>query len=243
MRRANLAGLLVAMVMAVAACGKSASKEAPATPAPVAAAPAVAPASAPAPAPAAAKPAEPLWPETLPPGWKMFDDYEGTDPKRDGWGGAVGTWGFRTGQCKVEFVKDGASQRQKLTYSFPMGDSQCGTSEYFKGEKGKPKPFDISAYDRVVFLMKSGDGAAHKVHFEITELDPYDAALQGYTGEQLFTAPPDWQRFEVNLDKVLHPNFDRKKGRQVGLRIDRKEQEQASGVVLIDNIAFIEKGK
>ena len=239
MRGANLAASMMALGMAVAACGKPVSKEPPPAPAP--ATPAVAP--APAPAPAVARPAEPLWPDTLPPGWKMFDDYEGADAKHDGWGGAVGTWGFRTGQCKVEFARDGASQRQKLTYSFPMGDSQCGTSEYFKGDKGKPKPFDISAYDRVVFLMKSGDGAAHKVHFEITELDPYDAALQGYTGEQLFTAPADWQRFEVNLDKVLHPNFDRKKGRQVGLRIDRKEQEQASGVVLIDNIAFIEKGK
>ena len=37
--------------------------------------------------------------------------------------------------------------------------------------------------------------------------------------------------------------FDRKKGKQVGLRLERKDQPGASGVVLIDNVAFIEKGR
>lgn len=188
-------------------------------------------------------PPEPLWPDPLPPGFKMLDDFENGDVKKNLWGGYNGTWSYRNGVCKTELVSEGGSMRQKVTFSLPMGDSQCGTLEQFAGDKGKPKPVDISKYDRVVFLLKSGDGQPHVVHFEVTELDPHDAALQGYIGDYKVTAPKEWERFEVKLDDILHPFFDRKMGRQVGLRFSRKEQVAASGVVLLDNVAFVEKGK
>jgi hypothetical protein len=247
MRFAGIAVALAVLSLA-SACAKETAKAPSATASAPAQAPAAAPAPAPTPAPApvpapVAKPAEPVWPDPLPAGWKLLDDFEGADAKKDLWGGYAGTWAFRSGACKVELEREGGSQRQKVTFSLPMGDSQCGTLQQLAGDKGKPKPVDISAYDRVVFLMKSGDGEPHVVRFEITELDPHDAALQGYTGELKVTASKEWERFEVKLDKVLHPFFDRRKGRQVGLRFDRKDQPTASGVVLLDNVAFVEKGR
>mgnify|MGYP000923737856 CR=1 FL=1 len=142
-------------------------------------------------------------------------------------------------------VDEGGSRRLKVEFNLPMDNSQCGTFEYLAGEKGKPAPVDISGYDGVAFLLKSGDGADHKVKFEITELDPYDAALQGYTGESApLAAGKEWARHEIRFDKTLHPMFNRKKGKQVGIRIDRKDQGDAgSGVVLMDNIPFLPKAQ
>ena len=182
---------------------------------------------------------EEVWPATLPVGWKVLNDYEGA-LDQNLWGGFVSTWSYHAGRCKLDSVMDGGSKRLKVTWDLPLEDSQCGTYEYLAGGKGKPKPVDISSYEKVVFLARSGDGQTHTIHFEVTELDPYDAALQGYVGDMSFDASPDWQRYEMDLDKRLHPMFDRKKGKQVGIRVDRKSG--ASGVVLLDNVTFVTRG-
>jgi len=246
---------MVASISLLLACGSGSKPGAApggtAEKAPAAAAQASAAAPAPAPAPAPANPAEEVWPATLPAGWKLLNDYEGADPKTDLWGGAVGTWGYHMGRCRIELEREGGSGRQKVTWSLPLGDSQCGTYEFLGGEpakggKGvapKPKAADISGYARVVFLAKSADGQVHKARFELTELDPYDAAQQGYTGEFPFEVGPEWRRYEMDLDKTLHPMFDRRKGKQVGIRIDRKEQpEGGSGALWLDNVTFVAKG-
>lgn len=183
----------------------------------------------------------PLWPDPLPPSWRVLNDYENpAEPRVNRFGGAWGTWGFQGGRCGVE-VSGGVL---KVTYALPMGDSECGTFEYLKGAAGRPEPYDIRPFERVVVLLKSGDGRPHQVSLEIVELDPYAQALQGYVGATpAWTAGPDWKRYEARLDDLLHPRFDRKMGKQVGLRIRRKDQEQASGVVLVDNLTFVEKGR
>ncbi len=182
----------------------------------------------------------PVWPEPLPDTWRVLNDYqEAGEPRLNRFGGAYGTWGFRGGKCRIA-VSDGVLQ---VTYALPMGDSECGTFEYLKGAVGKPEPFDIRAFERVALLLKSGDGKLHRVVLEVVELDPYAQALQGYVGESpVFVAGPDWKRYEVRLDDILHPRFDRRMGKQVGLRVRRKDQDQASGVVLVDNLTLIEKG-
>ncbi len=188
---------------------------------------------------------EPVWPDPLPSGWKIFNDYETTfSPRKTIWGGYWDSWGFRGGKCVLTTVDDSGSRRLNVQFALPMDNSQCGTFEYLAGDKGKPKPVDISGYDGIAFLLKSGDADDHKVRFEITELDQYDAALQGYTGETApLTAGKEWVRHEVRFDKVLHPMFDRRKGKQVGIRIDRKDQGSGgSGVVLMDNVTFLTKG-
>ena len=130
----------------------------------------------------------------------------------------------------------------KLLFSLPMGDSQCGTFEYLEGAKGKPKPVDISGYSRLVGLVKSADDKPHQIRIEVTEYDPYDESLQGYVGESKpIEVGAEWQRFDVKFDDVLHPMFNRKNGKQVGVRVDRKDQEEASGMVLVDNLAFAPK--
>lgn len=183
----------------------------------------------------------PAWPDPLPPSWRVLNDYEApAEPRVNRFGGAWGTWGFKGGKCRVE-VSGGVL---KVTYSLPMGDSECGTFEYLKGAAGRPEPLDIRPFERVAFLLKSGDGQGHRVSLEVVELDPYAQALQGYVGATpAWTSGPDWKRYEARLDDLLHPRFDRKMGKQVGLRIRRKDQDQASGVVLVDNLTLIERGQ
>lgn len=217
-----------------------AKTEAAKTEAATAVAPKVAEAVTPQPRP------EAVWPNPMPAGWKLFNDYEATfDPRKTSWGGFWDAWAYRGGKCLLSVADEGGSRRLKVEFALPMDNSQCGTFEYLGGEKGKPKPVDISAYDSIVFLLKSGDADEHKVRFEVTELDPYDAALQGYTGETApLAAGREWARYQVHFDKVLHPMFDRRKGKQVGIRIDRKDQGAVgSGVVLLDNITFIPKAQ
>ncbi len=183
----------------------------------------------------------PVWPDPLPPSWRVLNDYESAaEPRVNRFGGAVGTWGFKGGKCGLE-VSGGVL---KVTYALPMGDSECGTFEYLKGAAGKPEPLDIRPFDRVAVLLKSGDGQLHRVVLEVVELDPYAQALQGYVGvSEAWVAGPDWKRYEARLDDLLHPRFDRKMGKQVGLRIRRQDQDQASGILQVDNLTLIEKGQ
>lgn len=219
-------------------CGRKETARAP-EPAP---APAAAPEPAPPPEPPKS-PQEPLWPDPLPAGWKVLNDYEAPLEKHQtNWGGFYDTWSFRGGKCLLSQVEEGGSRRLQVQFSLPMANSQCGTFEYLAGEKGKPRPVDIRPYQAVTFLLKSGDDEDHAVRLEVTELDPYDAALQGYVGESRpLVAGKEWKRYEVALDDILHPMFNRKMGRQVGIRLDRKDQDGASGTVLLDNVTFVEK--
>lgn len=181
----------------------------------------------------------PVWPNPPPPTWHVLNDYESAaEPRLNRFGAAWGTWGFKGGKCAVE-VADGVL---KVAYALPMGDSECGTFEYLKGVAGKPEPFDIRSFERVTLMVKSGDGQAHRVSLEVVELDPYAQALQGYVGTTpAWDVGPDWKRYEARLDDILHPRFDRKMAKQVGLRIRRKDQGQTSGVILVDNLTWIEK--
>ncbi len=241
--------LMLAAAFLLAGCAGKAdapAKAATASKAEPAAAPDPKPASQPAEAPKPAAKVEPVWPSPLPTGWKVFNDYEGTfQPRKTLWGGFWDAWSYRGGRCVLAIADEGGSKRLKVEFALPMANSQCGTFEYLAGDKGKPKPVDISPYESIVFLLKSGDADEHKVKFEVTELDPYDAANQGYTGETPpLSAGKEWVRYEVRFDKVLHPMFDRKKGKQVGIRIDRKDQGNVgSGVVLLDNITFVPKAQ
>lgn len=188
-------------------------------------------------------PEEPLWPDPLPVGWKMLNDYEAPlEGRKTLWGGFFDTWGFRGGKCRLSQVEEGGSRRLRVEFALPLANSQCGTFEYLAGERGKPREVDIRPYRSVVFLLKSGDESEHRVRLEVTELDPYDAALQGYVGESRpLVAGREWTRYEVRLDDILHPMFDRSKGKQVGIRLDRKDQGGPSGVILMDNLAFVGK--
>jgi hypothetical protein len=135
-----------------------------------------------------------------------------------------------------------AQGAMRITFAFPMQDSACGTWEYFASVKDRPQPVDISGYERIVFMARSGDGSAHKVRIEVVEFDPHAAYDQGIVADsEPFTIGPDWQRHEVALDKLLPEMFDRRKGRQVGLRIDRRDQAEAKGVVLVDNLTLAGK--
>lgn len=230
--------LAVVAAFVVVGC-KSKVPEAPApTPAPRAEAP------APAPAPAAEAPVEVAWATPTPENWAVVNDYEKTwDPRKNLWGGFWDTWKYRVGDCALATISDNGPSRLKVAYTLPADNSQCGTFEYLKGEKGKPEAVDLRDYAQAFVVMKSGDDREHHVRLEVVELDPYDAALQGYTGtSKVLLVGPEWKRYEMDLDKELHPHFDRKMGKTIGIRIDRKDQpDRESGTVLVDGLGFIRR--
>lgn len=204
---------------------------------------------APAPQPEVVKAeAGPTWPDQVPSTWKIINDFESIPndpktPKMNLWGGYWDVWTYHGGQCKVTSTDDGG-KRLKVEFVLPLEDSECGTYEYLKGPKGKPEEVDIRGFERVAFMIKSGDDAEHAIRLEVVELDKYDAALQGYTGtSNKLIASKDWVLHELPLDGLLHEFFDRRHGKSVGIRIQMKDQaiDGASGTILIDNITFIEK--
>ena len=237
-------GIALLAVLTVAGC-KAKAPDAPEAPAPAAppAAQAPAPEAAPAPEPPP-PPVEVAWATPTPESWAVVNDYEATwDPRKNSWGGFWDTWKYRVGDCKLEIAGENGPRHLKVAYTLPADNSQCGTFEYLKGDKGKPEAVDLRDYARAFVVMKSGDDREHRVRLEVVELDPYDAALQGYTGTSAaLVVGKDWKRYEMDLDKELHPHFNRKMGKTIGIRIDRKDQaNQEDGVVLVDGLGFIRR--
>lgn len=233
----------VLALLILAGC-KAKTPEAPSA-APAPRAEAAEPAAEPAAAPEAPETVEVAWVTPTPESWAVVNDYEATwEPRKNGWGGFWDNWKYRVGDCKLETIADNGPRHLKVSYSLPAENSQCGTFEYLKGDKGKPQAVDLRDYDRAFVVMKSGDDQEHRLRLEVVELDPYDAALQGYTGtSKVLVVGPEWKRYEMDLDKELHPHFDRKKGKTLGIRIDRKDQpNQSAGVVLVDGLGFIRRG-
>ncbi len=197
-----------------------------------------------APQPAPEKPVEVAWATPTPESWAVVNDYETTwDPRKNLWGGYWDNWRYLAGDCRLETFSDNGPSRLKVTYSLPADKSQCGTFEYLKGEKGKPEVADLREFEKAFVVMKSGDDLEHRVRLEVVELDPYSNALQGLTGtSKVLVVGPDWKRYEMDLDKELHPHFDRKMGKTIGIRIDRKDQlNQDAGVVMVDGLGFIRR--
>lgn len=231
--------LAVVAALAITGC-KSKVPEAPAASAPQAGV--EQPAAKPAPIPE--EPVEVAWVSPTPESWAVVNDYEKTwDPRKNLWNGYWDTWKYRAGDCGLETFSENGPSRLKVSYALPVDNSQCGTFEYLKGEKGKPEAVDLRDYAKAFVVMKSGDDQEHRVRLEVVELDPYDAALQGYTGtSKVLVVGPDWTRYEMDLDKELHPHFDRKMGKTIGIRLDRKDQsDRESGVVLVDGLGFIRR--
>ncbi len=171
-------------------------------------------------------------------GWLMINDYSDKDKlKLNNLKAAFSTWSMNGGICKADIQKGAL----KLTYDLPSGDSLCGTMEYFSGELGKPKPFDISKYGRLSLKLRSGDGKRHKVKVIIVEYDPYQTANQGLVGEStpLIVLEDRWWRYEVPFKITLPELFDRSRAKGVGLKIQGAEGEK--GVILVDDLALIPK--
>lgn len=187
---------------------------------------------------------EVAWVTPTPESWAVVNDYEATwEPRNNLFGGYWDNWKYRAGDCKLERISPNGPAHLQVTYTLPAENSQCGTFDYLKGEKGKAEAVSIEAYAKAFVVMKSGDALTHRVRLEVVELDPYDAAGQGYTGtSRAFEVGPEWKRYEMDLDKELHEFFNRKKGKTIGIRIDRKDQkDQPDGVVLVDGLGFISR--
>jgi hypothetical protein len=118
----------------------------------------------------------------------------------------------------------------------------CGYFDYLKGEEGKAEPVDISNYEKITFLVKSGDGKNHKIRIEVIEFDKFQNFNQGHVASSdPIDVTSEWKRHELYLKYLLPEIFKKKEVKQIGFRIDRKEQGQNEGIIYFDNFAFILK--
>lgn len=176
--------------------------------------------------------------------WKMLNDYEKfEEPLKNLWEGAFGVWGFEGGKCEIISPSKDETGELKIKYYLPISRSACGHFEYFKGELGKSEPVDLSSFEKFTFILKSADGKQHRIRFELVEFDPWEKVIhQGVVGEsKIFVAENEEKRYEIDLNELKHPQMNIKSGKQIGLKIDKKDGNGTEGVIIIDNLAFIQK--
>ena len=173
-------------------------------------------------------------------GWLVINDYNTEErTKKNNLGGAVSTWNFKGGVCKIS-IQDKAL---KLSYEFAGSESQCGTAEYFKGELGKPVPFDITKYKKISIKLKSMDKRIHKVKILVIEYDPMHTANQGIVAQSdtLRAFPGRWWRYEITIRPMVGELFDLKRVKSIGLKVIGGEGDK--GTILIDDLALVPGGQ
>jgi len=152
-----------------------------------------------------------------------------------------GPWNYEFGMCETAEPPQDEKGAFALGYDLPHDDSYCGYFETFKmGKDCEAAPFDVAPYERVTFLVKSGDGAAHRIWVELVAWEKYAEFHQGRT-ESLgpFEVPMGkWKRYEVELSDLVKDALTPSSIKSVSFKVTREKQAD-SGVILFDNIALI----
>jgi hypothetical protein len=169
-------------------------------------------------------------------------------------GGVFGNWGYEFGSCK--FGEAPASDPGVLTinYDLPQLNSYCGYFEQFKtGEDCEAVPFDISGYQTVTFLLKSGDDKDHYPVFELVGWDQFTKFRQGAIekSKPLVARADRWTRYEIELNTLIRDVnvIDPAKVKSIGFSVNRtaamadgtQVSNGAEGVILIDNLVLVAK--
>ncbi|MBM4373202.1 MAG: hypothetical protein FJ098_16220 [Deltaproteobacteria bacterium] len=171
-------------------------------------------------------------------------------------GGHFNAWGYEYGICKFVDVPEGEERKgvAALEYYLPQLNSYCGYADHFRtGEDCVAERFDLSAYEKITFKLKSGDGAAHYPLFEIVGWSQFADAHQGaWEASKPLEAPAgEWRRYELNvLELIKDPKvIDPKEIKSIGFRINQAEKLKDGsklvngneGIILIDDLALIRK--
>ena len=171
-------------------------------------------------------------------GWLIINNYNSKERlKKNSLGAAVSTWSYSGGICKTSIVDDAL----KISFKMAADESQCGTSEYLKGEEGKPQPYDITKYEKLSIKLKSADKKMHRVRVLFIEYDPMHTANQGMVAPSrtLMAFPGRWWRYEVLIKPTVGDLFDRSRLKSIAIKIDGKTEKE--GAIMVDDLALIPK--
>lgn len=152
-------------------------------------------------------------------------------------------WKFEFGNCEFGTAPDGEEGVLALHYDLPHHDDYCGYFEHLKlGKDCEAAPFDSRAYDKLTFIVKSGDGERHEVYAEMVNWEKFAEFHQGRT-EPVgpFEVPVDeWKRYEIPLTELYKDTLVPEEIKSISFKVMRKDQAD-KGLILFDNVAFIKK--
>ena len=154
-------------------------------------------------------------------------------------------WKFEFGACAFVDAPEDEEGVLALHYDLPHHDDYCGYFEHLRLRKDcEAGKFDATPYERLTFIVKSGDGEPHQVYAEMVAWEKFAEFHQGRT-EPLgpFAVPADgWKRYEIALPKLYKDTLLPDSIKSVSFKVMRLNQPD-TGVILFDNVALIRKGE
>ena len=211
-----------------------------------------------------------LRPNPIPDSWTMINDYNGTltpkiiDCVRKHRGkeqevseevtlnrldATFTAWFFESSSCTIFAENDNGEQIMALDYDVATDDSYCGYTENLKLAKDcDTKLYDLSPFQALTFLARSGDTQEHHLIIEIVQWEKYAEFHQGRAAQfGPITVGKDWKRHEYAIRDIckkgpkqeVDPTFVK----SVGFKVTRQGGTD-KGIVFLDNVALIkENGK
>jgi hypothetical protein len=204
-----------------------------------------------------------LRPSPLPESWQMINDFNGSltpkvfecvrksragdeevseEVKLNRLGANFTDWSFESSTCTIYEEQDQGETVMALGYDIATDDSYCGYMENLKlGKDCDTKLFDLSPFETLTFLAKSGDDHDHQLLVEIIQWEKYAEFHQGRAAQfGPITVGREWKRHEVPIAKVCKKDVDPTFVKSVGLKVTRMGSSD-KGIILIDNMALIRK--
>ncbi len=187
----------------------------------------------------------PVRPDPIPDNWEFLNRFEGNvaeerEERRNLRDAYFSEWHHRGGTCRVAGVEDGEHQVLQVSYRLPHSNvSACGYFEYFGGPPGEAEKSDLSGYDRLGFLVRSGTDDLVRFRVELVEFDRFSAYDQGIVSTtDPYVAAGEWRRYEVNLNRLAR-HWDLASTKNIAFRIDAKDGNPSEGTLLFDDIVLI----
>ncbi len=218
---------------------------------------------------AADKPKElELRPRPIPENWLMINDFNGTlkprlfecvrmrrgqeqevsaEVKLNNLEATFSAWSFESAGCTLESRFDGGEEVMALSYDVATDDSYCGYIENLRMQGCDTRSFDLTPFESITFLARSGDHHDHNVYIEIVQWERFADFNQGKAAEsEAILVTPEWKRFEIPIQSICYegtrrrPIVDPSFVKSIGVKLTR-EGDTDQGVVLLDNLALIRK--
>jgi hypothetical protein len=152
-----------------------------------------------------------------------------------------GPWTFEFGSCEMADPPENEKGTFALSYDLPNDDAYCGYFETFSmGKDCESAPFDVAPFEKLSFIVKSGDGKPHRLFVELVAWEKYAEFHQGRTeAVGPFEVPVDaWKRYDVELKDLIKDALAPSSIKSVSFKLTRDKQPDG-GVILFDNIALI----
>jgi hypothetical protein len=158
-------------------------------------------------------------------------------------GAPFGDWNFEFAGCRFADAPEGDEGALAFSYDLPHDDDYCGYYENLSiGKDCETRGYDTSKFTHMTFIYKSGDDKEHMLYAEMINWERFAEFHQGRP-ESVgpYIAKAKWQRAEIPLPKFYKDTLDPATIKSVSFKIKREANYPDHGLILFDNVAFINK--